>query len=428
MDRGHWDPSKALKLDTPGIEMLLDDRTADRVVKDLQRRPVDAKPGAQHSFVGKRTPVARTDQDLMTAMASKLGKTEKVCEAQRKEIKEKTAKIAELEKKVKTFELAKAPEVLHTVEELQADNQALHGQIEEMKQFLHRYGVKWVGSQPQGSLDTQLLDQDLGGAEPRFRYNLPQEIDIRVLARRVQELNIIAEQDAGRWVAQGNVRQFKPLETVPIFFFQNGLILKGFPFRPYSSHHAQSLLSDLLDGYFPFDLKKKYPDGVPLSVVDKTGEPFRPQDPGIRSVEDQDLGFLSKEQFLAQLPDSVIKQGKVIPIKEDLARMLGAEVRAQDGTIEVPTHVDRRLAAGEAELKYTTLRVKSESGKKTWIVRLLYSDSVAELRRLLEPQSETRGRFEIRSTFPARVFDPSDSSTLESLGLVPNYALALRAV
>jgi hypothetical protein len=216
---------------------------------------------------------------------------------------------------------------------------------------------------------------------------------------------------------------------VPIFFFQNGLILKGFPFRPYSSHQAQSLLSDLLDGFFPFDLKKKYPDGVPLSVVDKTSEPFRPQDSGgIRSVEDQDLGFLSKEQFLAQLPDSVIKEGKVIPIKEDLARMLGAETKAQDGTIEVPTHVDRRLEAGEAELKYTTLRVKSESGKKTWILRLLYSDTIAVLKRLLELQSETRGRFEVRSTFPARVFDPNDSSTLESLGLVPNYALALRAV
>lgn len=426
MDKGHWDPSKALNLDTPGIEMLLDDRTADRVVKDLHKR--QSKPGPVPSS-GKRVPVTRTDQDLMTAMASKLGKTEKVCEAQRKEIKEKSAKIEELQAKVRTFELATAPEAHHTIEELQSENRTLRTQVDEMKQFLHRYGVKWVGNQPQGELNTKQLDLDLGSSEPRFRYNLPQEIDIRVLARRVQELNIIAEQDAGRWVAQGNMRQFKPLEPVPIFFFQNGLILRGFPFRPYSSHHAQSLLSDLLEGYFPFDLKKQYPDGVPLTIVDKTSQPFRPEDlGGIRSVDDHDLGFLSKEQFLAQLPDNVIKEGKVIPIKEDIARMMGGEARQQEGTIEVSTHVDRQIAAGDSEIRYTSLRIKSESGKKTLLLRLLYTDNIGVLRRILEPYSETKGRFEIRSTFPAKVFDPSLPDTLESLGLVPNYALALKAL
>ena len=298
-----------------------------------------------------------------------------------------------------------------------------------MKKFLHKYGVKWVGNKPEGELDTRALDQDLSGSDPRYRYNLPHEIDIRVLARRVQELNIIAEQDAGRWVAQGNMRQFKALDSVPIFFFQNGLVLKGFPFRPYSSHEAQSLLSDLLDGFFPYDLKKKYPDGVPLSVVDKTNEPFRPQDSNIRSVEDRDLGFLSKEQFLGQLPDSVIKDGKVIPIKEDIARILGAETKPQqEGSVEIRTHVDDRLASGESDLRFTSLRIKTETGKKTLMVKLLYTDNIETLKRLLEPHSETHGRFEIRSTFPAKVFDVRDPSSLESLGLVPNYALALRGI
>ena len=34
------------------------------------------------------------------------------------------------------------------------------------------------------------------------------------------------------------------------------------------------ILSDLLDGYFPYILKVKYPNGVFLKVVDKTDEKY----------------------------------------------------------------------------------------------------------------------------------------------------------
>lgn len=36
----------------------------------------------------------------------------------------------------------------------------------------------------------------------------------------------------------------------------------------------QSVLSDILDGYFPYDLKNKYPEGVPLKPVDLTEEAY----------------------------------------------------------------------------------------------------------------------------------------------------------
>ena len=37
----------------------------------------------------------------------------------------------------------------------------------------------------------------------------------------------------------GNVKGFKILDDVPIFFFANGLMIKGFPFYPYYSKQAQ---------------------------------------------------------------------------------------------------------------------------------------------------------------------------------------------
>lgn len=63
--------------------------------------------------------MARGDQDLLTQMAAKLSKVEKVSEAQRKEIKEKALKIADLERKLQRFESAAAPEAYQTIEELQ---------------------------------------------------------------------------------------------------------------------------------------------------------------------------------------------------------------------------------------------------------------------------------------------------------------------
>jgi hypothetical protein len=34
------------------------------------------------------------------------------------------------------------------------------------------------------------------------------------------------------------------------------------------------VLSDILDGYFPYDLKMRYPEGVPLKPVDMTDETY----------------------------------------------------------------------------------------------------------------------------------------------------------
>lgn len=299
-----------------------------------------------------------------------------------------------------------------------------------MEVFLANYGLKWVGNGPSGDLDVDTLMQDVGGSKPSYRYNLPSEIDITVIERRVQELNFIAEKDSARWVADGAIHKFKALESVPIFLYKNGLILKGFPFKPYSSNQAQSLLSDILDGYFPFDLKHKYPDGVPLRVVDKTSELYKPGQK-LGGLDDPSTGVMSKEEFLNKLPASVIKDGNIIPVREDIASIMQPE---QTGTIHIRTHVDDYLDTpdgakdNEAKKRITTLRIKTETGKKNLILKLWYNDAFSILTSYIERHKETRTNCEIRSTFPARTFELSESRSLEDLELIPNYALALRVI
>lgn len=52
-------------------------------------------------------------------------------------------------------------------------------------------------------------------------------------------------------------------------FYSNGIVIKGFNFFPYKSKESLRILADLVDGYFPFVFKAKFPNGVLLQVVDK---------------------------------------------------------------------------------------------------------------------------------------------------------------
>lgn len=423
MDRGEWKPAVARDINNTDLMSLLDDKTANKIVQNLKKNIPKDTSVYQGKTSGK--PAIRQksqDTDLLSSMAQKLSKTEKICEIQRKEIKEKTEQLHKAQKEIETLRTLSSSDQVSAFSKLEEENQGLRSQVREMEKFLADYGLKWVGNAPSGQLDIASLMQDIPTSDPLYRYNLPNEIDIAIIERRIQELNIVAEKDAARWVAQGAVHRFKAPESVCITFFKNGLVLQGYPFRPYSSKEAQSLLSDLLDGYFPYDLKKKYPDGVPLRSVDKTTEMFKSA-AGVQGVNDPSLGLLNKDQFLAQLPESVIRNGEIITVREDIAKVFGNE---KTGTIKVETHVDQLLKTNPEFKDFTTLRIKTETGKRNLIILLLFTDNLQVLKKFLDINRETKGRYEVRSTFPAKTFDFNDQSTLQQLELIPNYALALR--
>ena len=85
-------------------------------------------------------------------------------------------------------------------------------------------------------------------------------------------------------------------------------------------------MADILDGYFPYMLKYKYPNGTFLKVIDKTDEKYS-YDKNISSnlqdvnkIEENKLKPQSKDEFLEKLPKNVIKNGKVVPIRDEIAK------------------------------------------------------------------------------------------------------------
>ena len=80
-----------------------------------------------------------------------------------------------------------------------------------------------------------------------------------------------------------------------------------------------------MDGYFPYDLKKEYPEGVPIKPIDMCDETYTPDmvknNPKMKAFADLDgLAPMSKQEFLKQFPESKIQNGKNIPIREELEK------------------------------------------------------------------------------------------------------------
>ena len=58
----------------------------------------------------------------------------------------------------------------------------------------------------------------------------------------------------------------QPVDPIPLALYKNGFAMFSGPFRSYSDPVNHQFIRDLTDGYFPAELKTKYPKGVPFLV------------------------------------------------------------------------------------------------------------------------------------------------------------------
>ena len=210
------------------------------------------------------------------------------------------------------------------------------GQVRDMKRFLNDYGMVWVGEDDPGKY---VEVEGEGRAAPREdRRPRPTVeslgIDVGRLERRVAALNGQAPGGA---------------PAVPLTLYRDGVQLHVFPFAPFTEPSARALVQDLVDGYSPYQLREDFPDGACLVLVDKSGLDYglaaapgggpRPPagaGPGpagnVRGLSDLGRGGgkgapMSKEDYLKKLPQAVIKNGKMIPVRGGIEEMLSGRAR-----------------------------------------------------------------------------------------------------
>lgn len=63
---------------------------------------------------------------------------------------------------------------------------------------------------------------------------------------------------------------------VRIGLYRNGILVLNGPLRPWNMRESKLLMRDLVDGYFPYEFKDTYPDGILLKLEVKLEEDFGP--------------------------------------------------------------------------------------------------------------------------------------------------------
>lgn len=196
------------------------------------------------------------------------------------------------------------------ISQLQADKFSLQRENREMQLFLADYGMRWVGGAAEASAASSTADgaeargaatgvasraaceagpssssssssavlpaakgSGMGGGTSPSKAagsaSMPPDMD--VVRRAVQELNELADSSAEvvqRGDGSHSLQQSQP--TLSLIFWRNGMEVQGGELRPYGTPHCTSFLKDLLDGFFPYELKYAFPDGVAFSVQDRS--------------------------------------------------------------------------------------------------------------------------------------------------------------
>ncbi|XP_012578238.1 PREDICTED: UBX domain-containing protein 11 isoform X2 [Condylura cristata] len=277
----------------------------------------------------------------------------------------------------------------------------------------------------------------------------PPEVDFDRLLASLKDLSeLVVEGDTHVTPVPGGAR-LRTLEPIPVKLYQNGIVMFEGPFRPFCDPATQRCLRDIFDGFFPSELQRLYPDGVPFKVSDLRNQvyPENGQDlfPGegrtvgrtIRKASDKmehPGSGMTAEKFLNRLPKIVIREGKVVdirgPIRDTLQNCCPLPARIQEIVVETPALVAERERSQKArELPsrpLSMLRIKSENGEQVFLLMMRPEDTVGDVRTLLaQARAVDAAAFEIFSTFPPMVYH-DDALTLQVAGLVPNAVLLLR--
>jgi len=199
----------------------------------------------------------------------------------------------------------------------------LNRKLKNLELELNKFNIEKENKYIEGEKENSGYDKSL----------LPKTIDIKVLARRIDEMNAIIYEEQGSNAEfeseDGKIFKLKHKKEILISFYKNGLIIEGYQFFPYESETSQKIIQDILDGYSPFILHERYPHGVLMKVenhvknlyeANKSGNNIDKNIVNLNSPGEQKL--MSPKEFVNIFPNKIIKNGNILNIKEDMEKVL----------------------------------------------------------------------------------------------------------
>ncbi|XP_061771850.1 UBX domain-containing protein 11 isoform X2 [Nerophis ophidion] len=382
-----------------------------------------------------------SDGMLMSAMMQRITWLERKVRSQKEEMVQKEHTISLLKEQLKAHEKPESGDV-EICCSFKRKSQQLQHQVNEMS-FLNDYGLIWVGDKKQG--DAAVQTSSLTGDSGARTFHL----DFDLVLKRIKELNILAGEGESFIQSTRRGAQLARKDPVQLRLYKNGIVMFEGPFRSYQEDSTQQCMQDLMEGYFPSELQSRYPDGVPFEVHDRRDEEFVPIRPwetfpgkGQTVCEKKEasswgMKALGTNQFLKRLPTFVVKAGRVVDVRDSVCRILQGSsnicnsnsvilvdtpaVQANKDRLKTPT--SDRPSSGP---KIITLKVKSEDGNCTYLLKMGLNETVGHLRQHLDSQrGHDLAGYDIISAYPQRHY-ADDCQTLRSCGLTTNVTLLLR--
>uniref|UniRef100_A0A8C5SY31 UBX domain-containing protein 11 n=1 Tax=Laticauda laticaudata TaxID=8630 RepID=A0A8C5SY31_LATLA len=237
----------------------------------LQLQPTEKKGGPPPINIQNGN--APSDMELMTSMMQKIASLERKVKSQAQAIQEKNKKIRELEEQIKTLQkrTEKTSSGTTRVEELEMLCLQLQRQVWEMELFLNDYGLIWVGEDPDSlrDLESQEEEESLTSKpfwKPGEAIISETPINFDLIFKNLKDLNVLAGEGVSQIKHTASGARLKRLDSVPITFYQNGIVMFKGPFRSYEDPSTKHCLRDIMDGFFPSELQSRFPNGVPFQV------------------------------------------------------------------------------------------------------------------------------------------------------------------
>ncbi|KAI8616294.1 SEP domain-containing protein [Chytriomyces sp. MP71] len=86
---------------------------------------------------------------------------------------------------------------------------------------------------------------------------------------RIAELNALINKDASHSIKPLNTPRPQTPKKLHLSLYADGITVNKGPLRPFTDSATHAFLQDINDGYFPYELRHLYPEGVPFVLHDE---------------------------------------------------------------------------------------------------------------------------------------------------------------
>ena len=394
----------------------------------------------------------KTESDFTTSLLTRLADAEEETKSLRKQIVEKNARLNAAEHENGQLRaVVEAPShLLDEINNLRSENFSLEKQIVDMEEFLHDYGLQWVGSSSSIPKNSREEAKNSDEASRLLNYG--------AFAAKIEELNSLLSSEPTQIKTDAKrgkiVHASELFESISVTVYSDGIMLRRGPFRDIRSESYESFVRDVMDGFFPSELRDEFPDGVMFHLIDKHNASYV-------GSRDQIDGALSREQLLGKVHKTVLKDGNIISVRQDLANFIDGSARNESGARD---QGDMQNGQGKGGAKSSNIILKTAASiisrdkegdgsieqqgevggncrptasvQVRWLdgavlLAVLFTDDcVGDIRKEIKKHLDTVGggvvrEYELRSAYPPRVL--SDQMSLLEAGLIPNGTIHARS-